>query len=185
MATRRVFIAIDVGDEIRNAAAEYSGRLQKEFPRLKVRWERPEKFHITLRFEPKADERMMDELFESMKAAAATTCSFELLVLQTGAFVQRRGNAVLWLGFEEGTPAELAKLAAKLLPNEDRDRPFKPHLTIARTRDSGAVKELIERHKMSSFPRISHRVDELLLYESLLSPSGSTYEVIGSESLCG
>lgn len=189
MAVRRIFAAIDVGDEVRSHVSAYSDQLRREFASLKVRWERPEKFHITLRFEAKADESMLTRMIELIDSAAASTAPFDLAITGTGAFVNRRGPGVLWIGAKaEKLPDgsdRLGILSGKLSDKDRHGRKFHPHLTIARLKDAGRARELIEKHKTLGFPEVSARVKEIVLFESRLETSGSTYTVLMRQPLTG
>jgi 2'-5' RNA ligase len=68
------------------------------------------------------------------------------------------------------TRVEAACLAAGL---EGEKRPFQPHLTLARARAriGAALPELPAAPKLRPW-----RADELVLYQSHLSPKGSVYE---------
>lgn len=181
MAVRRIFAAIDISDEVRIRVAEYSHKLKQEFRDVRARWERPEKFHITLRFEAKADDEMLKNLGALIKTVAETTPPFELSVSGTGAFINRRGPTVLWLGIDE--IGQLAYLARSL--NGQSAHKFHPHLTIARVKDPTHAARLIERHKESGFSAAVFSVNEIVLYESTLEPSGSKYSVLLREKLTG
>lgn len=189
MSVRRIFAAIDVGDEVRSHVSAYSDRLRREFAGLKIRWERPEKYHITLRFEAKADESMLARIKELIGSATASTPPFDLTFIGTGAFVNRRGPGVLWIGANalqqlDGTDL-LEVLSGKLSDNDLPGRKFHPHLTIARLKDAGRAKELIEKHKALGFPKVSTRVKEIVLFESRLETTGSSYTVLLRQPLIG
>lgn len=184
MAVRRIFAAIDISDEARDHIAAYSKEIGREFRDVKVRWELPEKFHITLRFEAKADVEMLGHMETLIKSAATLTPPFELTIAGTGVFVNRRGPTILWIGI--GANEELNELA-RLMSNsgEKVARKFRPHLTIARIKDPVHAGRLIERHKTNTFAASVSPVREILLYESTLEPSGSKYSVLLREKLMG
>lgn len=189
MTVRRIFAAIDIGDEVRSQVNTYSERLQKEFAGLDVRWERPEKFHITLRFEAKADVSKLARMIALIDRAAATIAPFDLALEATGAFVNRRGPGVLWIGaraahLPDGSDI-LEVLSGRLSDNERPGRKFHPHLTIARLKDADRAKGLIEKHKAYGFPEVSTRVNEIVLFDSRLETSGSTYTVLLRRPLTG
>ena len=59
MATRRIFAAIEISDEVRRLAADHINAIRLDDRGRSIRWERPEKMHITLKFIAKAND---DEL---------------------------------------------------------------------------------------------------------------------------
>jgi 2'-5' RNA ligase len=59
------------------------------------------------------------------------------------------------------------------------ERPFMPHITLARTREgcsAGAARELIETSKSEEFGE--QLMDTLRLKKSVLSPEGPTYSTV-------
>lgn len=184
MQLRRVFAAIDLSETARAAAADYGVGLRQKFPDTRARWELPEKYHITLRFEAAADEEMLAELERLIKEASRITSPFDLELYGTGAFENRRGPAVLWLGLQAPAGGDPLLALARKLANTERRR-FSPHLTLARIRDASKARLLIDTHLANPFPAQRFTVAQLKLYESTLSSSGSTYSVLLSEELKG
>ena len=89
---------------------------------------------------------------------------------------------MVWIGAASGGE-ELVGLAGAVgralgpLGYEAEPRPFHPHLTVARLRvpdDVGAVLAALGPEAVGE----AFTVGEVLLYESRLSPSGSTYSVL-------
>ena len=183
---RRVFAAIDIPDIARQAAVEHTSVLRAEFPYSKVRWERPEKLHITVKFAGPLDEAQLALFAERVNVAAQSAIPFRLAVTGTGAFIKRRGPTVLWLGIEQlpGDSDPLTNIA-KLLAGESDARVFHPHITIARAKVPENVKDLIEKHRSCNFGPIDFEVKELVIYESVLSSSGSVYSKLAEFPLSG
>ena len=148
-----------------------------------MRWEKPEKLHITVKFAGPLDENELGKFKQRIKLAAISVGPFRITVTGTGAFVKRRGPSVLWLGIEivGGDNATFTRLAAKV--DDEEKRPFKPHITIARIKDAKKAKTLIEKHRLSHFEPVEFEVNELVIYESTLLPAGSTYTKLTSFSL--
>jgi len=179
MSTRRVFAAIELNASVRSEVAKYYDELRREFADARVRWERQEKLHMTLRFEAHADATTLAGLENKLKTAAASHAPFELAVTGTGAFANRRGPTVLWLGID-ATAAKTVSSIADQLGNTGR---FHPHITIARIKQANEARQLIERHKTNSFGPAALIVNELVLIESTLTPAGSVYDILLREPL--
>jgi 2'-5' RNA ligase len=104
-----------------------------------VRWAPPEQWHLTLAFLGEVDERALPDLTVRLARSAARHRPLDLRLAGAGRF----GSRVLWLGVR-GDTDELRHLAASVraaarrarLPVEDR--PYRPHLTLARGRDPTA-----------------------------------------------
>ena len=180
---KRIFISIDISDEARRRVFEYSETLRRDFPNLRVGWERAGKLHLTLKFLGELDEKQLQNLIEVSTTAARQISDFNLQIFQTGAFPAKRNARILWLGLRDETEC-LRKLntalesecAARGFTKETRD--FKAHLTVARLREPKKSKELIERHLEKEFKSAEFAVSEIVIYESLLQPNGSVYSVV-------
>src|SRR5436190_3476016 len=140
MERKRIFVAINISDEARQAVVTYIRSLRLAFPDVLVRWESGEKLHITLKFAGSIDRQELDALTSRVDAAATTSAPFSITVGETGAFVKRSSRSnVLWLGLHSQTPVgctdQIGTLAGKI---EDQMpiRRFRPHLTIARLKDA-------------------------------------------------
>ena len=177
---KRVFAAIDISENVREEVRNYIDELRTGFDGVPVKWERPGKLHITVKFAGSIDEQQLKVFSEQIEAAAKLLVPFRLKITRAGAFLKRRGTSVLWLGTEVVTATEdpFAVLAAS-----SEKRPFKPHLTIARIKDTRNARDLIEKHKASEFESAAFQVDELVVYESTLLPTGSVYTRLADYSL--
>jgi 2'-5' RNA ligase len=179
--TRRVFAAIDISEQARQEAKEYIARHRSEFADIPIRWERPEKLHITVKFAGSLDETELAQFMEQVKSAANAVGPFRIKIAGTGAFVKRRGPGVLWLDVKQLVDVDpLAKIAVML---GHEGRPFHPHVTIGRIRDAKKAEELIQRHKAGQFESDIFDVNEIVIYESKLLPSGSKYTLLSRFSL--
>lgn len=178
MAGKRVFAAIDISDEARARVGAYITHLRSDFRHLRVGWEKPEKLHITLRFEANIDDGQLDELTSKASKVAGETQPFNVAVVGPGAFQKGRGSNVLWLGLDAGDaqPDPLQTIEARLA--EDRNsRGFKPHLTVARLRERQNSQDLIKRHLEGTFKKVEFMAAGITIYESTLTPAGSIYKV--------
>ena len=105
-----------------------------------VRSSPPDGIHLTLHFLGSVDPSRLDELAGHAAPVAALVPPFEVEVRGVGAFPARRRPQVFYAGFEQpqGTPLHTlhgrmgSVIAALGLPVESR--PFKPHLTLGRSR---------------------------------------------------
>jgi 2'-5' RNA ligase len=174
----RLFIAVPLPPELTERAAAL---LPAALPAVKR--VAPDLMHVTLAFLGwTPDERLADAI-EAARAAAGTQGPFDLAFAGAGRFPERGRPRVAWLGIGAGGP-ELARLAAataeELRRHELRfdDRPFAPHLTLARLRPDatgpeartlGAAIDALEVAPLSA------RVDRISVVESVLSPRGPRY----------
>jgi len=171
----RLFIAIDLSDAVKNQLEA----LRADIPG--ANWGRRSAYHLTLRFlgDDIAEDRLpvIRKQLELVKADP-----FELSLRGVGCFPSggRKPARVLWVGVKS-PPAlqvlygqvERAVLAAGF---EEEDRPFTPHITLARLRLPRVEREVsrflqrYEQFQSEAFP-----VSEFVLYSSVLTPQGAEY----------
>jgi 2'-5' RNA ligase len=122
----RLFVAVDPSAEaIRHLAEAARG--------LRVGPVRPEQWHVTLAFLGEVDDARLPAVRGAVAGAAAVARPGRLRIAGGGRF----GNAVLWAGLAGDVDA-LTELAAAVraslqpagFPGDDR--PYRPHLTLAR-----------------------------------------------------
>lgn len=184
--TMRTFIAIPMPAAAKAALAEVSAQLGAELPPKAVRWVAPAQMHLTLVFLGNTAVSQLPALGEMMTAAAATVAPFDLHLGEVGCFPHCRRPRVVWVGMA-GTQAALTRLhqlqralaqGVAELGWELEKRPFRPHLTLGRVKDSrllskiewGSRVEKVEVPEMGVVP-----VTAVQLVESQLRPSGPIY----------
>ena len=172
----RVFIAVDLSNELRKGLAE----LQRELRPLTdtARWVAPESIHVTLKFIGEVPEKRAEDIDAAL--TGLTWKPFTVTVRGVGFFPGTRSPRVFWAGMEAPTMQDLAEqLDARMesLGFEKEKRAFRPHITLARARDSRIDSSLVTaaskyaEHDFGSFP-----VDRVFLFKSILKPSGAVYE---------
>ena len=175
----RTFIAVELDEAIRERLAAAQERLRGAGP--KVKWVRPERMHLTLKFLGEIDPETVDAVADAMVAAVEGVAPFEFAVAGIGAFPPRGAPRVVWAGVDDaaggltrlhkGLERELRKLG---FPREKRA--FRPHLTLGRVKERRGSERL--RAQMAADAGAAfglQRVEELVLFESVLSPQGPTY----------
>ena len=188
---RRIFVAAPVADHAREAIESLVGAIRATAdPRWReVRWVRLDGLHVTLRFiGPTLDPRIPDAL-AAVRAAAREASPFVAGLDGAGAFPSRDRPRALWLGLGVGV-GELTDLTASI----DRElaargwppdaRPFRPHLTLARSDglSSGAptAERLIEAARTLE---ARWTVDRVVLFESVTGGGPARYIPIGAAPL--
>jgi 2'-5' RNA ligase len=174
----RLFIAVPLPTELTDRAAAL---LPAALPAVKR--VRPELMHVTLAFLGWTPDDRLDAVIEAGRAAARAQGPFVLAFAGAGRFPGSGKPRVVWLGIGAGT-SELGTLAGAVADELRRrelrfdDRPFAPHLTLARVRPeasgpegrtvAAAVDELV-------VPDLRTPVDRIAVVESVLSPKGPRY----------
>lgn len=177
MATVRLFVALDLTEEIRVRIAELLRQLEPLARSIK--WVKPESMHLTLKFIGEQPEEKLTALVEALEAVPKPG-RLELQFRGLGCFPNDRHPRVFWVGIE--APPALGELAAGVeralepLGIAGEQRAFSPHLTLGRLKDGGqltALRPQWEAHRAAEFGRLT--VWEFFLYQSRLSPHGAEY----------
>ena len=167
----RLFVAIDLPDRIKQAVAGICRGVPG------VRWLPPDQLHLTLRFIGETEDAAIATIRSGL--AAITSPAFPLSLREMGCFPSPRRPRVLWVGLSGGAPlmqlqhdVETALVAAGLPPEE---RPFSPHITLARLRDhrEGDVAPFLARNAF--FASGPFTVDAFHLYSSALTAKGAIH----------
>lgn len=178
-------MAVDLGARIRREVEAVIGRARRRAPG--ARWVLPEKLHLTLAFlGPVPDERLA-VVVRAVEQGARGHAPFTLRVRGAGTFGGRARARVLWAGIDAPGLVELqAAIDGRLREAgfELEERPFKPHLTLARARERhgdpglAAAADLMDDLDLGQV-----KVKEVEVVESHLSPKGARYEVRASVPL--
>ncbi len=176
----RLFIALPVSEEIRERCRVLQRKGRKLG--LSMRWCRPEQIHLTLVFLGKIDDTQLSVLEQAIRTTAARTSPFNLAISALGVFPKSGAPRVLWAGVsEEKSLMELhrmlsEKIAELGIPVEKR--PYRPHLTLARTRGitRPSASTLLRWDKQDENLEIGSCVmQKIILMESRLNAEGPEY----------
>lgn len=148
-------------------------------PRL--RWTRPESWHLTTAFAEDAAERHLDRLADGLAAAASRTTAFRVRLAGGGAFPWPRETKVLWLGLAEGADqlaalAERCRNAASHAGVRVDGARFVPHLTLARANRAIDSTRLVR--VLDAFDAEVFHATELVLVQSHLRDRTNRYEIL-------
>jgi len=185
----RLFIALDIDDEIRQRIGRFLQGVSGFSPA--ARWVRLESLHITLKFVGEKPSEIVSALQNSLNKVSVPP--FAITFSGTGFFPTPKSPRVFWIGIQ--APVELQNLAGAIdeataqlgIPKEDRA--FSPHLTLARkSGGSGSPSRQKDDRPNKVFQRLQEKLTtmpapefgtmtarEYFLYQSQLSRSGSRY----------
>ena len=170
----RIFVALRIAPQIAGELVQMARPLE----RFAVRLIAPADIHLTL--VPPWNETSIPTATETLRGVADKAAPFTLAFEHIGYGPQPRRPRLLWAECAAGE--ELAALHGALLVafGQSDERPFRPHVTIARIRSNGAAvarKQPIDRELA-----FAQQVESVELMQS--PPAGETgYRVLASLKL--
>jgi len=175
----RSFVAVSLPAEVRARLEQYGKELKSlglygSFPKS-------DSFHLTLKFLGNIPEQKVDAIGGALEQAVTGLAPFQLEVRGLGVFPNPSSARVVWIGF--GHSEALSALQARVervleeLEFPPEDRPFRPHLTLARLKSKDNLRALQEylREAGPSATAGTVPVDEVVLFRSDLRPDGARY----------
>jgi 2'-5' RNA ligase len=176
----RAFLAVDPPEEIFNEIIKIQERLKKTIGG-DIRWVRPEGIHLTLKFFGYVYQSDVANISLVVKNNVANMKALMLNVRNLGAFPSVNRPRVLWLGLDGDTDA-LISLQAQIDTGfqdygfKKEERPFRPHLTLARVKEPKGLAGLAEAvNKNEDYNAGSFTISGLTLFKSELRPTGAIY----------
>jgi 2'-5' RNA ligase len=175
----RAFVALEL-------AAAMRARIEAAVAPLRpsiadARWTQVASLHLTLRFLGPTTQADRERLEPMLRAAAAACPASEAHVRGAGTFPERGSPRVLWLGIVLPPPLlalqAACEAAAVACGFEPEQRPYRPHLTLARWRDHA------RRPELPPLDLGRARFDSLVLLRSDLGPRGAVYTPLAAYPL--
>lgn len=183
----RLFVAVPIPEVVAGRIGELVRNVRNVLgpDGERVRWVQMEGLHVTLRFlGPTLPERVDAVADAVVQAAAEPSGPFEIRLGGAGAFPDATRPRALWLGILAGAD-ELARLSAAVTAALTTagwaldDRPFRPHLTIARTDGVHAGAEAGHRLVAAAAELdLAFAADRIVLYRSHLGRGPARYEAL-------
>ena len=152
----RTFVAADLDEAFLEAAAAIAIPVGRRVKR--------ETMHCTLSFFGDVDDARLEELKALVEALPCTPIAVKATRLDAFSSPRRAHVVVLPLE-DDGSLARLHESTGK------EDRPYRPHLTLARLKKPEDLRRLIEGTPVS----IEGRIVGVTLYASVLGKDGPTY----------
>ena len=184
----RVFIAIDTPPAVKRGIIALVERLRPHG--RNARWEEPQKYHCTLQFLGNVERGLLEPLAARVRAAAAGIPPLPVTYGKIGFFPDDRAPRVLWVGIsDEGGGLFLLKerLADQLAQIGFRaeERPFHPHVTLARLAPGGRHRTLTDTVETLTFEHPPVIIPAVEIMQSVLQRNGSAYTVLRTIPLEG
>ena len=178
----RLFIAINIPEAERTRLTRALLALATDD--LPIRWVDSESLHITMKFLGEVPESRQHAVAIALANAATGAAAFDVVLSGFGAFPSLSRPNIFWVGVQAG--AELARLYRRIdaayvpLGFAADDRDFRPHITVARARKDGRIRDrrTMDRIKAGFDYKAEFRAASVDLMQSRLGPGGSRYEVL-------
>ena len=195
-AAQRVFVACLLPGPLHGAIDRLIGQL--EASELPVRWVGSSSAHLTLHFIGEVPPETVEILKLGLPRGMAGLPSVKLQIDGAGAFPSVERPNVVWLGLK-GDVAGLQKLRTRVVKTlaslafEIEPEPFKPHITLGRSRQplSNAQRDTLQRllkteRLRAELPKAlmaPFEIKEVQLVRSILGSEGATHTPIQSYPL--
>ena len=183
----RAFIAITPPTTLQQTMAE----VRQAFQRLALpwRWVTPDQIHLTLRFLGNVPDESVTALLQAMTQAAQGQTAFPLRARALGCFPHPARPRVLWVGLDDPSQAlgrlnERLTVALTPLGFPPEDRPFRPHLTLARVQNvarSSQLLPILQTYQNRDFGEFL--VTQVHLVQSQLQRGGALHTILCSVTL--
>jgi 2'-5' RNA ligase len=187
----RLFVAVDLDAAARAAIAAEQTRIASVMgdARSSVRWVNADHLHLTLVFLGEASESQASTVAAALGRPIEAS-PFDLTFQGMGVFPTRGSPRAVWIGVTDGATQliDLQRELARRVASEGialEARPFQPHLTLGRWRQSRPSDR--GRALAASRSEIVARVHVpgATLYHSRLSSAGPAYTVLARANLSG
>jgi 2'-5' RNA ligase len=188
----RLFVAVDVGDDVRREVTRVVSTLTAKLEAVKtppkVVWVKPSALHVTITFLGAVEGPEVERL-QTLLAPPIPIEPFDIEWRGLGTFPNNRHPRALWIGVIRGAAAlaqveaEVSKRLAGDHAVQLDDRALLPHLTVGRVKMAGAGIDWPTVLQSVEVKRVTSVVDRVTLYRIELSQKGPHYTGLVSAPL--
>lgn len=182
----RLFVALQVPADVRDALQSVSSDLRRALRDARIAWAKPEQLHLTLKFLGNVDAERVSALVSGLRAACAGFAPLRLQATGLGFFPNSRSPRVIWVGVDD-RDQHLGELQASIetalqdFTAEKPDSRFHGHLTLGRVKDMRredaetlvARAAALKARVLGEWP-----ADSVDLMRSELSPQGARHTLV-------
>lgn len=178
----RTFFAFEIDAATRQAAGEIIEHLRKQKHGDKVKWSKPEKLHVTLRFLGDVEPEKIQEIIHNVFAEIAAINSFVVCTGKVMAFPPQHSHVI---AINIPLSKELAELVSSIERGVARsgfmpeNRPYLAHITLGRIHSSQPLQFDAIPIKLPQ----QQVVKEVVFFRSDPSEEGSIYTSLARLSL--
>jgi RNA 2',3'-cyclic 3'-phosphodiesterase len=184
----RTFVALELPASVQLFLGRISSELKKAGG--DVKWVTPNNIHLTLKFVGNTGLETIPLIQSSLENIFLGQEPLDLEVKSLGVFPGFRRPRVVWAGIhnKQKMLEQLAKkvdLSLALLGFEPEQRAFNGHLTLGRVRSNDGLQPLVEAiRRLESISGPTFLADHVVLFQSILKPSGAEYLPLFRFDLC-
>jgi RNA 2',3'-cyclic 3'-phosphodiesterase len=174
----RTFIGLKIDAD--RALTQLLSDFKKNLAGEQLRWIDPENLHLTLRFLGNTEDSQLADIVKGLDELIPKYDQFNLEIEGIGLFGKQSAPKILWAGIM------MPQMVYNLVENIEEvvciagfareERPFSPHLTLSRIKsitNTSRLISLVTQYKETHFQQ--QKVNQVILYESVLKSSGSVY----------
>ena len=169
----RVFIAVEISnEEILKKITTFQKNVN-----IDAKPTRAEQIHFTLQFLGEIGEAKCQQIKNVLNEISFS--QFQISLNGVGGFPNLKNPRVIWVGIEKEGAKKLTELANEVgmkltTIGFERDKKFKPHLTVFRIRKKiGDISSVMKDFETMEFG--SETISKIKLKKSVLSPKGPEY----------
>ncbi|OGC82094.1 MAG: 2'-5' RNA ligase [Candidatus Abawacabacteria bacterium RBG_16_42_10] len=175
MNSTRLFVALALSKQLKDKIIAW-----EHGNNLPVRWIIPENLHITLL--PPWEENDVEKAKQLFKDSLKNTKSVILQCQDIAYGPEPSSPRLIWINCESSSALRILKSRLEdIFPSPRENRPFVPHITLARFPRRKWKK--LQAHELNvAFPW-EEKIQAIQLIESKLLPEGAKYQVIDNVDL--
>jgi RNA 2',3'-cyclic 3'-phosphodiesterase len=176
----RLFIGVPLATDTTNDVAAAANQLRSgnKEQLAKLRWSAPESWHITLQFLGSTTPQQFECVLTHLRELHQRPFNIQLGALGT---FDRAGVLFIDVHVTPQLHALQQAVTAATVPCGfmTEERPYHPHITLARRKGRSGGRELHNlKLQITPPPRLSSfNAESFVLYESVPTPDGSRYEI--------
>ena len=176
----RTFIALEIKENIKELLVSVQQKIGSKISGIK--WVKPKNMHLTLKFLGSTREDKIGKISNILEETAKGLTCFNISVAGLGAFPNSNNPKVIWSGMKADDVLynfqKAIDISLEPLGFAREKRPFSPHLTIGRVRDSRAKKKLRDVFEQFKPHPCNFIAENITFYKSDLMPEGPVYTVL-------
>lgn len=182
---KRIFIAINLSEEIRQELRKLLSRIKKSNSDLSIKWLESEQMHLTLHFLGYLTENQIEKVKKIIEAKIkdlkTKVKDLKLKITQISTFPSLDRFRVVFFRVEEDRRDVLKKFQRDLGRDLKRNgfkidqRLWQPHITLGRNKSIGNQQLTVDNLELKN---LSFRIKSIDLMKSKLEKKGARYSIL-------